>query len=92
MRLFHITIDTLAQADEDGRDPIAALEAAVGWPALMKARMQVGKIADIVEQDPLVIASDKYAKLRKFAPLLIEVLEFRSGRGSAASEGDRPAA
>jgi TnpA family transposase len=85
MRLFHITIDTLAQADEDGSDPIAALEAAVGWPALMKARGQVSAIADIVEQDPLVIAGDKYATLRKFAPLLIEVLEFRSARGSAAS-------
>ncbi|MBB3589533.1 TnpA family transposase [Sphingomonas sp. BK481] len=85
MRLFRITIDTLAQADEDGSDPIAALEASVGWPALMKARGQVGEIADLVEQDPLVIAGDRYATLRKFAPLLIEVLEFQSGRGSAAS-------
>ncbi|MFE8108032.1 Tn3 family transposase, partial [Sphingomonas melonis] len=85
MRLFRITIDTLAQADEDGRDPIVALETAVGWPALMKARGQVGEIADAVEQDPLVIATDRYATLRKFAPLLIEVLDFRSGRGSAAS-------
>lgn len=85
MRLFRITIDTLAQADEEGRDPIAALETAVGWPALMKARGQVGEIADTVEQDPLVIATDRYATLRKFAPLLIEVLDFRSGRGSAAS-------
>ena len=32
-----------------------------------------------------VIATDRYATLRKFAPLLIEVLDFQSGRGSAAS-------
>ena len=32
-----------------------------------------------------MVASDRYASLRKFAPLLIEVLEFRSGRGSAGS-------
>lgn len=79
MRLFRITIDTLAQADEDGRDPIAALEASVGWPALMKARGQVGEIADLVEQDPLVIAGDRYATLRKFAPLLIECWNLSRG-------------
>lgn len=51
----------------------------------MKARGQVGEIADTVEQDALVAAADRYATLRKFAPLLIEVLDFQSGRGSAAS-------
>jgi TnpA family transposase len=85
MRLFRMTIDTLSLADDEGRDPIAALDDAVGWHVLLKARSVVAEIAGFVDQDPLVIASDRYATLRKFTPLLIEVLEFRSGRGSASS-------
>lgn len=84
MRLFRTTIDALSEADEQGADPIQALEDAVGWHVLFKARTAVAAIADMVDEDPLVVASDRYASLRKFAPLLIEVLEFKSGRGSAS--------
>lgn len=85
MRLFRTTIDALSDADEQGADPIQALEDAVGWHVLFKARSTVAAIADMVDEDPLVVAADRYASLRKFAPQLIEALEFRSGRGSAGS-------
>ena len=85
MRLFRTTIDALSDADEQGADPIQALEDAVGWHVLFKARTAVAAIADMVEEDPLVAACDRYASLRKFAPQLIEALEFKSGRGSAGS-------
>lgn len=85
MRLFRTTIDALSDADEQGADPIQALEDAVGWHVLFKARTTVAAIADMVEEDPLIAAGDRYASLRKFAPQLIEALKFKSGRGSAGS-------
>lgn len=85
MRLFRTTIDALSEADEQGADPVQALEDAVGWHVLFEARTTVAAIADMVDEDPLVVASDRYSTLRKFAPLLIEALEFKSGRGSAGS-------
>lgn len=85
MRLFRTTIDALSDADDQGADPIQALEDAVGWHVLFKARTAVAAIADMVDEDPLVVASNRYTTLRKFAPLLLEVFEFKSGRGSAGS-------
>ncbi|SLK10663.1 hypothetical protein SAMN06295987_11233 [Novosphingobium mathurense] len=40
-------------------------------------------IADTVSLDPLTVAADRYATLRKFAPDLLEALQFRAGKGSA---------
>lgn len=83
MRLFRGTIDALADAVEEGSDPIDAIDEAVGWATLVRARPDVSRIADTAVEDPLVAADDQYATLRKFAPLLIEALEFRSLQGSA---------
>ena len=83
MRLFRGTIDALAGAVEDGSDPIDAVDETVGWATLIRARPDVASIADTATEDPLIAAGDHYATLRKFAPLLIEALEFRSLRGSA---------
>ena len=44
MRLFR-TIDALSEADEQGADPIQALDDAVGWHVLFKARTMVAAIA-----------------------------------------------
>ena len=55
----------------------------VGRDVLFKARTTVAAIADMVEEEPLVVARNRYTALRKFAPLRIEVLEFKSGRESA---------
>ncbi len=59
--------------------------ARLGWLKTVPVATKTESVRDIVEQDPLVIAGDKYATLRKFAPMQIEVLEFMSARGSAAS-------
>ena len=83
MRLFRGTIDALANAVEEGSDPLDAIDEAVGWATLVRARPDVSRIADTAVEDPLVAAGDQYATLRKFAPQLIEALEFRSLQGSA---------
>lgn len=83
MRLFRGTIDALAEAIEGDTDPIDAVNETVGWATLLKVRQEVFALADTAGEDPLVVAADRYATLRKFAPALIEALDFKAGRGSA---------
>jgi TnpA family transposase len=83
MRLFLGTIDALSGAIEHDGDPLEAINEGVGWATLLKVRPQVGALAETADEDPLIAAADRYATLRKFAPALIEALEFKSGRGSA---------
>jgi TnpA family transposase len=82
MRLFLGTIDALALAAETEADPMAAIDDAVGWNKLLKVRGEVAQIAETADVDPLVLAADRYASLRKFAPAFLEALEFKAARGS----------
>jgi hypothetical protein len=49
---------------------------------LGEARPEVATIAETASLDPLTVAADRYATLRKFAPDLLETLQFRAGKGS----------
>jgi len=82
MRMFLGTIDALATAAETAADPMAALDEAVGWNKLLRVRDEVAQIAETADVDPLVRAADRYASLRKFAPALLQALEFKAARGS----------
>ena len=82
MRMFRGTIDALAAAAEAGEDPLHAVDEAVGWAKLLRARGEVAEIADTADVDPLVRAADRHATLRRFAPALLEALEFKAARGS----------
>ncbi|GCA52888.1 tn3 transposase DDE domain protein [Sinorhizobium sp. KGO-5] len=83
MRLFRGTIDALSTALDNDSDPIEAIDETVGWTNLLKARPEVAALAENADIDPLMVAVDRYATLRKFAPALIEALDFKAGRGSA---------
>ena len=41
------------------------------------------RLTETANLDPLRVAADRYATLRKFAPDLLEALQFRAGKGSA---------
>ncbi|MGK9943770.1 hypothetical protein O6235_23605, partial [Salmonella enterica subsp. enterica] len=73
----------MTDAVDTGDDPMEALDASVGWNTLLKARPEVATIAETANLDPLTVAADRYATLRKFAPDLLEALQFRAGKGSA---------
>jgi TnpA family transposase len=81
MRLFHGTIDALKTARESGRDGLAVIDETVGWPKLLGVHDKVRDLADLTEEDPLIRAADRYMTLRRFAPALIEALDFRAARG-----------
>jgi TnpA family transposase len=82
MRLFRGTIDALSMAVENNADPIAAIDKSVGWETLLKARAEVGTLAETADEDLLILAVDRYATLRKFAPALIEALDFKAAGGN----------
>jgi TnpA family transposase len=82
MRLFRGTIDALSMAVENNDDPIAAIDKSVGWETLLKARAEVGAVAETADEDPLILAVNRYATLRKFAPALIEALDFKAAGGN----------
>jgi hypothetical protein len=82
MRLFDRTIEALSQAQGVDRDAFAVVDETVGWAQLLRARSEIASLAALTEEDPLVRAADRYATIRKFAPALLEVLEFKAARGN----------
>ena len=80
MRLFHGTIDALAAAQKPRRDAFEAVDEAVGWAKLLRVRGEVEELANLADEDPLLRAADRWRTLHKFAPALIEALEFRAAR------------
>jgi Domain of unknown function (DUF4158) len=80
MRLFDGTIEALAIAQREQRDGFIVVDEVVGWAKLQRVRSDVRKLVDLAEEDPLLGAADRYRTLRKFAPELIEALEFKAAR------------
>src|SRR3546814_429782 len=78
MRLFDQTVAALAEAQESGMEGFAAVDTAVGWDKLLRARGQARQIAELTEENPLVRAADQWSRLRKFAPLLLEAIDFKA--------------
>jgi Tn3 transposase DDE domain/Domain of unknown function (DUF4158) len=83
MRLFHNTIAALETAQDGTIDGFEAVDRAVGWDKLLRARPQAVLIADLAEEDPLVRAADRWGTLHKFVPSLLEAIDFKATRGSA---------
>lgn len=78
MRLFHSTIDALPTAQASDLDGFEA----VGWAKLLRVRGEVQALAELASEDPLRQAADRWKTLRKFAPALIEALEFKAARAN----------
>lgn len=85
LRLFDRTVAALEEAQKTGVDGIAAVDAAVGWNKVLRARSEARVIADLAEENPLIRAADRWRTLRKFTPLLLEAIDFKAGRGSAST-------
>ena len=85
MAMFHRTIDALSSAQDGEIDAFTAVDKAVGWDKLLRARPQVAAIAELADEDPLVRAADRWVTLRKFAPALLEAIDFKAMRGSGST-------
>jgi TnpA family transposase len=82
MRMFHGTIEALGLAQDSDRDAFAVVDEAVGWAKLLRVRGEVADLADLADQDSLVRAADRYVTFRKFAPALLEALEFKAAKST----------
>lgn len=82
MRLFHDTIAALDEAQKSKRDGFAVVDETVGWVKLFRVQAEVTELANLADEDPLRGAADRYLTLRKFAPELIEALEFKAARAN----------
>jgi TnpA family transposase len=80
MRLFHGTIEALCEAAETGNDALAVVKERVGWQKLLHARDDVAELAELADEDHLIKAADRYATLKKFAPVFLEALDFKAAR------------
>jgi TnpA family transposase len=80
MRLFHDTIEALGMAQNTERDAFTVVDETVGWTRLLRVQGEVKELADLAGEDPLQGAADRYLTLRKFAPELVEALEFKALR------------
>ncbi len=68
MQLFGDAIDTMNRAHELGDDPFEALDGEIGWHRLLKYRDEIAAFGELATGDPLELAAERYAYMRKFAP------------------------
>ncbi len=76
--LFRRTIAALRQAKETGEDGVIAIEREIGMNQLEGVLPIIGAVADVVDQDILVTAAERYAVLRRFSPRFLAAFDFRS--------------
>lgn len=82
LRMFGDTLRALAEANETGEDTFDVLDRDVGWHRLVQARGIVDAMTLTAEADPLVGAAERYSWVRRYAPTLLDVFVFRSGRAN----------
>lgn len=78
MQLFGESIDAMARAQDLGQDPFAALDAEIGWDILLGKRDEIAGFGDLATRDPLSLAAERYAYMRKFAPAFLEAFQFNA--------------
>ena len=78
MRLFDQTIGALTEARAKDSDPFAIIDDAVGWRRLLDAKPQVKALAEMVNEDVLITAAEKYSGYRKYVPAFLDSFEFKA--------------
>jgi hypothetical protein len=80
LRMFGDTLRALTEANETGEDAFDVLDREIGWPRLVQAQADVEALATTAEADPLLGAAERYSRVRRYAPALLEAFTFRSTR------------
>ena len=78
MQLLGASIDAMARAQDTGQDPFAALDADVGWDTLLGKRDEIVGFGALATSDPLSLATERYAYMRRFAPAFLEAFQFNA--------------
>jgi hypothetical protein len=78
MRLFDKTIGALAEARDKDGDPFTAIDDTVGWRRPLDAKPQVKALAEMVDEDTLIMSAEKYSAYRKYVPAFLDTFEFKA--------------
>ncbi len=74
VRLYNQIGRALLDAKESGSDPFAAIEAIIPWDVFSESINEAEKLAQPEEFDYLSLARSGYNQLRRYTPLLLEIL------------------
>ncbi len=80
LRLFRDTLRALSLANETDTDMFDTLNATVGWHKLMRAKPTVEAMVVEAEPEPLQLAAERHATVRKYAPQFLDTFVFTSSR------------
>jgi hypothetical protein len=70
----------LPKQTRSGEDTFKVLDREIGWHRLVQARLDVEVLAATAEADPLLGSAERYSRVRRYAPALLDAFTFRSAR------------
>ena len=80
LRLFRDTLRVLMEANANNGDAIEMLHAKVGWRRLVEAQPSVEAMVAEKAVNPLPVAAQHHAGLRRYAPRFLAAFQFRASR------------
>lgn len=78
MRMHSRLGDALFEAKENGVDPFAAIETAVGWESLANSIAQAKEMTKPDFEDHLALVSAHFTTLRRYTPAFLAVLDLHA--------------
>ena len=78
VRLYSQLGRALLAAKESGAEPYAAIEKVISWAALEESVTEAEHLAGPANFDHLAFAIDGYSQLHRYAPALLDALDFRA--------------
>jgi TnpA family transposase len=83
VRLYARVGQALIEARFSGGDAFAAIDALMSWPRFQSTVAEAQTLAQPEEFDYLALLDERYASVRKFAPLLLASFEFHAAPAGA---------
>ena len=80
MRVHSRLGDALFAAKENGEDPFAAIETAIGWESLATSIAQAKEMTRPGLEDHLALVSSHFTTLRRYTPAFLAVLDLHAAR------------
>jgi hypothetical protein len=78
MRIRSRLGDALFEAKENGEDPFAAIESAIGWEPLAESIAQAKELTRPALEDHLALVSAHFTTLRRYTPAFLAVLDLHA--------------
>ncbi|MET4095737.1 Tn3 family transposase [Arthrobacter sp. UYCu712] len=78
MRIHSRLGDVLFEAKENGEDPFAAIETAIGWESLAESIAQAKELTRPAFDDHLALVSTHFTTLRRYTPAFLAVLDLHA--------------